>query len=475
MAEKIYYKGTEINDPIMQEALRQEAAAAPRRSAADRAGLSGSAAAPAAGSFDTAGWSEADAATAARYPEFGAGLARLKSDWQAAGTAEQRALINAAANELRKNFGGYTGGADGSGYEKVQPGYSFAWPVTDDRQGFSYGNEDAYQRLLLGLGNRDPFSYDLLSDPQYQQYADQYRTEAERGMKDTLGQLSARTGGLASSYAATAAQQANNTYLQRLNDIIPTLYGQAWDRYAAGQDMDRAAAQMLMADRQDAYGVYQDAQERARQQADAILAAGGTPDPALLQAAGYSGDYAAALAAEAARLRAQEERQRAQEEADRLAGYGDFSGLEREGVDTAYLRALQGAELGKLAGRTSGGTNPGTQPDPDLDAIVNWVKNSYPDGVVTSEDAWNKILAQGYDAAALAAAGITYQPADGGSGMTAPEYWNALNTVLPMLQTGDEALDQEMSRYVESIWPRLNAEQQEGVKQMLAQHGYETE
>ena len=50
-------------------------------------------------------------------------------------------------------------------------------------------------------------------------------------MEDLLGELSASTGGIASSYAVSAAAQSQNNYNQRLTDIIPELYNDAYERY----------------------------------------------------------------------------------------------------------------------------------------------------------------------------------------------------------------------------------------------------
>jgi len=50
-------------------------------------------------------------------------------------------------------------------------------------------------------------------------------------MLDTLGQASTLTGGYGNSYAQLAAQQAYQTHLQELGDIVPTLYQMALDTY----------------------------------------------------------------------------------------------------------------------------------------------------------------------------------------------------------------------------------------------------
>ena len=62
-------------------------------------------------------------------------------------------------------------------------------------------------------------------------YQEQYKREGKRAMEDLLGELSANTGGIASSYAATAAAQSLDYYNQKIADKIPELYSKAFDKY----------------------------------------------------------------------------------------------------------------------------------------------------------------------------------------------------------------------------------------------------
>ncbi|HWQ51341.1 MAG TPA: hypothetical protein VN369_05990 [Terriglobales bacterium] len=95
--------------------------------------------------------------------------------------------------------------------------------------GSGYGGN--IDKLLRRYLNRDPFSYDYTTDPLYQQYADQYTRLGDLAMKDTLGQVSARTGGLASTYATAASQGAYDSYMQALAAKIPELYSLAYSMY----------------------------------------------------------------------------------------------------------------------------------------------------------------------------------------------------------------------------------------------------
>ena len=98
------------------------------------------------------------------------------------------------------------------------------------------------------INNREKFTYDLSGDALYQQYKDQYMTQGRLASADVIGQASAMTGGYGNSYAATAGNQAYQSYLQQLNDVVPELYNMAYNKYQQeGQDM------------KDMYAIYQSA------------------------------------------------------------------------------------------------------------------------------------------------------------------------------------------------------------------------
>lgn len=90
---------------------------------------------------------------------------------------------------------------------------------------------EAQQAVLDKLLNRDPFSYNYLEDPAYQAYAKQYAFYGDQARQDTLGDVAGMTGGMPSSYAVSAAQQAQNQWNSRLTDIIPELQNAAYQRY----------------------------------------------------------------------------------------------------------------------------------------------------------------------------------------------------------------------------------------------------
>lgn len=60
----------------------------------------------------------------------------------------------------------------------------------------------------------------------YQALADRYGNNGRMSMQDVLGQVASRTGGLASSYATTAAQQQYNQYMAQLEEVARQMYSQ---------------------------------------------------------------------------------------------------------------------------------------------------------------------------------------------------------------------------------------------------------
>ena len=113
-------------------------------------------------------------------------------------------------------------------------------------------------QLLNSILNREPFSYDYTTDPTYHAYEDKYRRLGERAREDTLGNIAAMNGGYASSWAASAASQAQNDYNQQLSDIIPTLYDAAYNRYMDDYNMDVTNLGLLQGVDNTQYDRYRD-------------------------------------------------------------------------------------------------------------------------------------------------------------------------------------------------------------------------
>jgi hypothetical protein len=104
------------------------------------------------------------------------------------------------------------------------------------------------------IANREKFSYDMNNDAFYKQYAQRYQQNAKLAMEDTVGQVSALTGGYGNSYAQTAGQAMYNQQMQGLNDKATELYQLALQQY--NMEGDRLNNLYSMA--ANAYGMEQD-------------------------------------------------------------------------------------------------------------------------------------------------------------------------------------------------------------------------
>lgn len=209
--------------------------------------------------------SDADKALAETNPNAGMSILQYRLDYRNASTDEARALAHEGAEGIRKKYGGYSGGDDGSRYyledqtpsrhiETDAPTYESAYSEQIQDALDTILNKDDYQSsyaqqmqdTLDQITNAAPFSYDAASDPLFQAYAKQYRREGERAAANTLGSASALTGGIPSSYAMTAAGQANDYYATQLNDKLPELAEASYGHYLNQQTQTQNALKSLL-------------------------------------------------------------------------------------------------------------------------------------------------------------------------------------------------------------------------------------
>lgn len=270
-------------------------------------------------------FSDYDLAFARENPTAGYGILNAKKDYAAATTDEARALANSAAEQWRAQ-GGYSAGVSGSGYNPLLPQstgnnmldsktsqlvsfpsyqYDLPSPTWDD----SYGAK--YDAALNSMLDYAPFSYDYKTDPLYASYKKSYTREGQRATADALGQAAAATGGIPSSFAATAAAQAGNYYAAQLADKIPELYQLAYNQYADqynrlsnnvgalqnARSFDfgtyQTALNQYNADRNFDYGVYSDNFNRLASQIGVLTDQDNTAyarEQAALKAAGRGGN-----------------------------------------------------------------------------------------------------------------------------------------------------------------------------------------
>lgn len=441
-------------------------------------------------------FSQADLDTARKYPEFGYSVLGLKQDIHKATTPEAKLLANEAANQLRSSYGGYTGGKYGADYisdgkipnqidsvlDKINGFGSF----TFDQERPSYENQYAKQQqaLLDAIINRPDFSWSKETDPQWSSYKKSYLREGDRATANALGQAAAASGGRPSTAAVTAATQAGDYYATQLNDIIPTLYQQAYDQYLneynmSLQDLNAVNNQEQLdyakyldqlgqynTDRNFAYNQYlsdfdilqnqlaslqgQDSvdysrwmdrvnlyeqnqaeeADLARAQVDAILSAGGSPSADLVGASGYTNEYVQALQA-------------------------------------AYQRQLaaQSGGGGSSSGSRSGGGSSGGSR-----MTLTTAKQAANAGVF-SDDVLAVLRENGYTDEMLEAI-YGYEPNSGGSGggSSFNQLYNRLSIILSE-ETPDNAQSLVDRLLTDDVWDSLSASEQNRIQQLLRNYG----
>ena len=423
-----------------------------------------------------------------------------------------------------KSLIGYYGGGSSSGSGSSGGGSYGGGSYGGD---FSYGDapeylsrwDDALTALAGQLMSRPAFSYDYTQDPLYQQYREVYTREGDRAMRDTLGQVSARTGGLASSYAASAASQANNYYMAQLSDVIPQLEQLAYQRYlgqgealmdqlqavqaleagdyakyqdALGQwNTDRAFAYNAWSDARDfSYSAGRDqladdryARELAYQQARDGYGEGLDRAALLASVGDYSGyaglwglsdEQTQALIDAYAGERALSDRDAAMALADWKAQYGDFSGLTALGVDTGYLEAQRLAELAESAGSGSSARSSGSSArSSGSTSSASAGESGIVDTMLALGDevkAYEYLLSQGYTVSATEQLWSMYQAAaaQAEENRYNDSYFRAAMTSLAaQLQPDPNAALGGM----DDLWTKLSPSQKNQVQALLGRFG----
>lgn len=366
-------------------------------------------------------------------------LNQYKSDFAAAQTAGDQAGMNAAhtaAENLRKKYN-YSGGADGSQFNILSS--------EGVKQPFSYESAPEYVNQYQGMIDdlrdkimgRPAFSYDAESDPLYQMYKEQYTAAGKQAMEDTLGSVSARTGGLASSYATSAAQQANNAYMDALAAKIPELQQLAYQMYqnegaSLQNQLDmllalesgdyskyQTALSQYNADKSFAYGQYaddwyrnytvgRDAIDDQRYEESTAYEQGLQKAALLAQSGIFSGyadifglteDETAALVKQYAKNEKMSDQEAAMALADWYLSHGDInSAVNAFQFDPSYIKQMQNAELASLySSGSSGSSKSGSKTKTkSINTSGSIYQDMYDAGIRTEGDAYAALLSGGY-------------------------------------------------------------------------------
>lgn len=108
---------------------------------------------------------------------------------------------------------------------------------------------DQVKDMIAQIQGREKFSYDVDSDPLFQQALSSAMSSGKQAMQDTIGQASALTGGYGSTYATTAGNQAYNAFIEDAYNNLPEYYQMAMEAYQMeGDDMYRQLDMLNSAD-----------------------------------------------------------------------------------------------------------------------------------------------------------------------------------------------------------------------------------
>ena len=363
----------------------------------------------------TGNFSDADLRLAQTNPDTAMSILKYKLDYRNATTDEMRALANAGAEGVRSSYGGYKGGGDGGSFylDPLSPGSftadaapsynnNYAGTIEDlfNKQlnygEYSYGQaapeynnryDQPIQDILGELLNREDFRYDPANDQLYSQYRKAYTREGQRATQDALGAAAAASGGIPSSYASTAATQAGDYYAAQMTDKIPELYELAYNKYlndynmqlsdlsavqgAEQSDYDKFLNEMQQynTDRNFDYSAYLDQYNMI---GNNLQTASGLEQLDYTKHLDELGQYNTDRSFNYGQLLDEvnsqtQERQEAMNNALTAAEYGDYSQLNKMGINTEnnstdwerkYNLALLAAEYGDYSGLKALGIQP---------------------------------------------------------------------------------------------------------------------
>lgn len=305
---------------------------------------------------------------------------------------------------------GYSGGDDGSKY--IKKDLSVWNPDSADGSGtgrsgggrssvgglggsFSYGSAPQYVNryqsqiddLTAQILGRAAFEYDPEKDPAYQQYRESYTRGGERAMQDTLAQMAARTGGLASSYANSVSQQTYDNYMASLADKIPELRQLAYSMYQDEGANLRDNLSMLASLEQGEYGKYAD--QLAQFNTDRSFNYGVYRDDVADQR--YSDEWNYQVGRDQLadqRYNSETEYQQALAKAQMLASIGDFSGYRDLGYSDQEIANLTNAYnaaqlLAQRSTRKSGGSSGGSGKSGKPSMTLSQAQKAIENGQVT--------------------------------------------------------------------------------------------
>ena len=277
---------------------------------------------------------------------------------------------------------------------------------------------------------------DWTKSDQYASLAERYGHNGKLSMQDLLGQIASRTGGMASSYATTAAQQQYNEYMAQLEEAARAAFaGERNDAIQNAQlaydfadsDYQRYLDQLSQANNDRSFAF--DVLSQALSQSNYANEWQRTLDRDAISDSRYADETAYNRGRDAIgdeRYNSQTEYNQALEKAETLAVAGDFSGYRALGYsdeEIANLRSKyesgQALAAAKRSGGGSGGGGGGGDTRSSSYSSVLKQARTY-DSIDDAADYLDRMSANGY--ITEAEADYIYQVELGGSGLDAAAY-----------------------------------------------------
>lgn len=311
------------------------------------------------------------------------------------------------------------------------------------RPSFDYTYDSEMRALIDQILNSN--LADWKKGDQYSALRDQYAANGEMGMNDLLGQVSSRTGGLASSYAASVANQEYNDWMSKLEQAAREMYQQ--DRN------DKLNSLGMLSDAYDReYGEYGD--KLNQWNADRNFAYQQAQDALANQWKQKEWDY----------NMSQDEWNKAAQQADMMASYGDFSGYKALGYTDSQIESMRQAyQIAQTAKAKSGRSgSSGGKKSGDSGMKLSVAKDNAKQGIFT-QDVLDAFHNAGYSDEYLESAYGYERPSAAGSG-NVPNFGDLKRSIQTLVAqgSGDRAF-QLYNQYFDS----LSTKQQEELNRML--------
>lgn len=325
------------------------------------------------------------------------------------------------------------------------------------RPSFDYTYDSEMRALIDQILNSN--LADWKQGDQYAALRDQYAANGQMSMADLLGQVSSRTGGLASSYAASVANQEYNDWMSKLEQAAREMYQQ-----------DRSDKLNNLGVLNDAYNrEYGEYGDKLNQwNTDRNFAYQQAQDALANQWKQKEWDY----------NMSQDEWNRAAQQAEMMASYGDFSGYKALGYTDSQIesmrQAYQIAQTAKAkSGRSgsSGGKKSGDSGSPmteDYDGLMLAAEQSgHPESYIANhykEYGFNK-------STGLSGEYETWKSEQDSSAFNGSYFNAAMSSLRTMLNQGGDDRLANAEKGVSSMWNKLNARQKAEVQKLLAEYG----